>query len=80
MANEVLCDCWIIQGQLDSENFTQYVKNDKYKVSKELHNVTEEEAKEWYSSLDTWQKIEDIEYSDPTIHVSHFITVASEED
>ena len=79
MANG-LYDCWMIQGQLDLNSFlaSKYLRNEKYKEIKVLHNVTAEEAKAWCSSPNTWKIISEIETKDPSLYVSHFWTTAQD--
>ena len=58
MANDVLCDCVISYGELDPERYGKY-KNSKREIVK--HNVTEQEAKDWYGSIERFKRVQELE-------------------
>ena len=53
-----LCDCVISYGELDSEWYGKY-KNHKIEIVK--HNVTEQEAKDWYGSIECLKRVQELE-------------------
>ena len=58
MPNTALYDCVISYGELDPERYGKY-KNSKIEIVK--HNVTEQEAKDWYSSIERIKRVQELE-------------------
>lgn len=58
MPNTTLYDCVISYGELDPERYGKYKSCQKEIVK---HNVTEQEAKDWYGSIERFQRVQELE-------------------
>ena len=58
MADKILCDCVISYGELDPERHGKY-KTSQREIVK--HNVTEQEAKDWYGSIECIKRVLELE-------------------
>jgi hypothetical protein len=58
---EMLFDCVISAGELDPNWYGHYLDNEMYTHEIVKHNVTEQEAKEWWSSNERMQKVRELE-------------------
>ena len=70
------CDCWIECGEVTNSLFGRWIKNEKYKRIRALHNVTENEAIFWWHNEGLRQCL-DIEDSDPSLTACRYFTLAT---
>lgn len=73
---ERLYDCFVDQGEVDNPLFGHWIKNDKFKSTRVLHNVSEKVAIQWHQ-YQGWNMVFDIEREHPDLYVCHYITFAS---
>ena len=59
--NEMLFDCVISAGELDPNWYGHYLDNEMYTHEIVKHNVTEQEAKEWWRSYECMEKVYETE-------------------
>ena len=86
--NEMLFDCVISAGELDPNWYGHYLDNEMRTHEVVKHNVTEQEAKEWWGSNECMQKVWELEdFAKATLNkerwyrykVSYYYTRASKD-
>ena len=73
-----IADCWLQIGQLDPSDLlaSRYLHNEKYKVIRTKHKVTEKEAIAW-CEREGRRRAFQIEMEDPSLYVSYFWTLVN---